>query len=109
MVGSGETPGGEPIVLGTLEGHGITESTTTEAKDSGAHHADGQDMSKTSTEPNKTEVQSERKTEGPIAVTNTGRKQFGLVAVVLCLSALLACGGGIFLWKRNASRKIKRA
>ena len=110
VVGSGETPEGEPIVLGTLEGHGITESTTTEAKDSGAHHADGQDMSKTSTEPNnKAEVQSVRETEGPIAVTNTGRKQFGFVAVVLCLSALLACGGGIFLWKRNVSRKIKRA
>jgi hypothetical protein len=71
-------------------------------------HSNRQDMSKKSTELNKTEDQTERKTKETIAVIDTGGKHFGFV-VVLCLSALLVCGGGIFLWKRNADRMIEKA
>jgi hypothetical protein len=70
-------------------------------------HVNIQDMSKKSPEPNKTEDQTERKTKETIAVTDTGGKNFGLVGV-LCLSALLVCGGGIFLWKRNTDRIIEK-
>ncbi len=36
--------------------------------------------------------------------TDVSQKQIGLIAVMLCLSVLIACGGGIFLWKRKARR-----
>lgn len=107
VVGSGERPGDESIALGTLEDHGTTESNNTEDKGRGENHDDGKDISKKYTEPNKAEDQTERKVEGTIAVTDTGGKHFVFV-VVLCLSALLVCGGGIFLWKRDAGKTTKR-
>jgi hypothetical protein len=106
VVGSGETPGGERMMLGILDEPERTEPAplSSENENGGIPLDNRQYVSKVSTEPNKAEVQSGCGTESPIAVTNPSQKQFGLIAVVLCLFAVIACGGGIFLWKKKAGR-----
>jgi hypothetical protein len=75
---------------------------TPETKDIETNIGDEPNVPKASTEPNKTEVQSEHDSKIPIAASNDGnRKRIILTSVVICLLALLASGGCLLLWKKK--------
>ena len=100
-VGPGEDIEGESTIMGTLGGSTETPPTH-EFKESETNIDNEPEVSKTSTEPNRAEVQSDYETTIPMAAADNGnQKSLILIAVAICMFALLAFGGCFLLWKRK--------
>jgi hypothetical protein len=106
-VGSAETPGGEPIPLGTLPGYETKETSSARPVD----RTESSEVPKTTViatdeEPNQAQVRQRDEADLP----PTGRARIRTrpgVWLAICLVALLV-GGGVFLWRSKRDRLTAR-